>query len=801
MAGKNGIPAGPDKKSIGAQLNPICKEPVVFINFVEMKKIAGLVVCVILSLPDCFAQKDYTKYVDPIIGTYNEFQLSNGNVLPFAARPWGMNFWTPQTALNGDPWQYIYTAKHITGFKQSHQPSPWGGDYSMFSVMPTIGKKKFLENDRKSWFSHKEEIAKPHYYSVYLADYFIRAEMVPTSRACIMRFTYPESDQSNIVVDAFDNDSFIQVIPEENKIIGYTTETYHYNNRAPKNFKNYFVILFNKPFKEHSIWMNDGFVSGITEAKGGRTGVVITFDTTDGEQVEAYIASSFISFEQAEINMNEINGKSFDQVCEEGKNEWNELLSRFAVADENIDDLDNIRMFYSALYRMLLYPREFFEYDKEGNIIHYSPFNGEVLPGRMYTDNGYWDTFRAERPFFDLFFPEWSSCYMESVANIYKESGWLPEWVSPGHINAMIGSNSSSVIASAYLNKVKGLDMDLFWDAVNKMAYNAHPTMTSVGRAGAVEYDKLGYVPSDVGISESVARTLEYAYADYCIMRIAEEMGKDQEVIDKYASRARNYKNVFNKDFNLMSRRNSEGVFDPEFNPLAWGRGFTEGNSWHYTWSVFHDPEGLADLMGGNDVFTAMLDSVFIIPPTFDCSEYGQVIHEIREMNIVDFGQYAHGNQPIQHMIYLYDWTSQPWKTQYWSRQVMSRLYRPTPDGYCGDEDNGQTSAWYVFSALGMYPVNPVSGEYALGSPLFRNITITLPNGKKLEISAPNNSENNVYVNEMKINGKRNKKNYITREQILKGGRFKFEMSDSPNMARGTDEMARPYSMSKDDNL
>jgi len=753
---------------------------------------------VVLGYNSVASQLDYTKYVMPIVGTQSEFILSNGNVLPFVARPWGMNHWTPQTAPNGEPWQYTYNSYFIVALKQTHQPSPWGGDYAMFSLMPTVGEKVFLEKDRQSWFSHKTETSKPHYYSVFLADHNVKAEMTSTNRGCVMRFTFPKSNKSNVVIDAFDKASYIKVIPEQNKVIGYTTQYYHNGKRAPENFKNYFVITFSKPFIDFSVWKDDGFSKGISEVTAKRSGAVVSFHTQEKEMVEARIASSFIGFEQAEINLKrEIGNMSFEDIVDQGKKEWNSYLSLFHVEDNHIDDLDKVRMFYTALYRMFIYPREFFEYDANGSIVHYSPFNGEVLPGRMYTDNGYWDTFRAARPFFDLFFPEWSSHYMEGIVNTYKESGWLPEWVSPGHVDAMIGSNSASVITCAYLNGVKNIDIEILWEAMLKMADNAHPTLKSVGRDGIEYYKKLGYIPNDVGVRESAAKTLEYAYADYCVYSLAKALKKEQSIIDKFKARSQYYKNLFCKEHNLMVGRDSNGKFKENFNPFAWGGEFTEGNSLHYSWSVFQDPKGLAQLMGGEADFINMLDTIFKMPSKFDVSAYnGQVIHEVREMHIMDFGQYAHGNQPIQHMIYLYNWTNQPWKSQYWAKEAMKRLYRPTPDGYCGDEDNGQTSAWYVFSALGFYPVNPVSGEYALGSPLFRKMVITLPGNKKLVINAPANSDDNAYIKSLKVNNKIHNKNYLIREQIQNGGHFIFEMSNQPEKNRGTKPGERPYSMS-----
>lgn len=764
-----------------------------------MKNRINLLFFLALFLLPVNAQKDYTQYVMPIMGSQSEFSLSNGNLYPAIARPWGMNHWSPQTATKNDErWYYSYNSYHITGIRQTHQPSPWTGDYGVFSLMPTVGKKNFLEEDRKSWFSHKTEQSLPHYYKVYLADYNVTAEVTPTERSCVMRFTFPETNQANVIIDAFAKASYIKIIPEENKVIGYSTDRIGYEEqRVPSNFKNYFVVYFDKPIQNYSVWKDDAFIDGKTEISGKRSGAVLSFSTKKGEAVQARISSSFISWEQAEQNLkNEIAGRSFDEVCAEGKAVWNKHLSRFAVQDSLLDDVDKVRTFYTCLYRVLLFPREFHEIDATGKIIHYSPYNGKVCSGRMYTDNGFWDTFRAVHPFFNLFYPTQSKYILEGLANTYKESGWLPEWAAPGHIDIMVGSNSTSVIASAYLNGVKDVDINTLWDGIMKNANNAHPTLSSVGRAGAKEYAKLGYVPNDIGIKESAARTLEYAYADYCIYRLAKELKKDKKIIDTYGERAMNYKKLFYKKYNLMAGRDSKGAFRTDFNPFSWGGDFTEGNSWHYSWSVFHDPEGLSELMGGRKNFVEMLDSVFILPPVFDESNYGQVIHEIREMQIMNFGQYAHGNQPIQHMSYLYDWAGEPWKTQYWTRQIMDRLYRPTPDGYCGDEDNGQTSAWYVFSSLGFYPVSPISGEYALGSPQFRKVVVTMEAGQNLILEANNNSKANVYVNQIDWDSKVYNKNFLNHVQLQKGGNILFQMTNKPNFQRGSAIECAPYSYS-----
>jgi predicted alpha-1,2-mannosidase len=392
-------------------------------------------------------------------------------------------------------------------------------------------------------------------------------------------------------------------------------------------------------------------------------------------------------------------------------------------------------------------------------------------------------------------FPSLNAQIPEGLVNAYKESGWLPEWASPGHRDCMIGSNSASIITDAYLKGIRGYDINALYEALLKNTENEGP-LSSVGRRGAGYYNQLGYVPCNVGINENAARTLEYAYADYCMYQLAKALKRPQDEIERFARRSQNYRHLFDPAHKLMRGKNKEGPFQAPFNPFKWGDAFTEGNSWHYTWSVFHDVQGLIDLMGGKHAFTGMLDSVFIVPPVYDASYYGFVIHEIREMQIMHMGNYAHGNQPVQHMIYLYNYAGEPWKTQYWIREVMNRLYTPAPDGYCGDEDNGQTSAWYVFSAMGFYPVCPGTDQYVLGSPLFQKITMRLENGKTITLHAPANSAENRYIKSLSVNGQQYGKNWISHKDLMKGGNFQFVMSASPDKQRGTTAIACPFSFS-----
>ena len=756
----------------------------------NLKKAFTVLLCTI-ALSSVSAQKttEPIDYVSTLTGTLSKFELSTGNTYPAIALPWGMNFWVPQTGNMGDGWTYTYTADKIRGFKQTHQPSPWMNDYGQFSIMPVTGNLTFDQDRRASWFSHKSEVAKPNYYKVYLADYDITTEITPTERAAIFRFTFPETDKAYVIVDAFDRGSYVKIIPEEKKIVGYTTRN---SGGVPENFKNYFVVEFDKPFTYTASVAGGMINSKSLESKDSHAGGVIGFATKRGEIVHARVASSFISPEQAELNLKELGADSFNQVAEKGRKVWNDVLGRISIEDDNTDRL---RTFYSCLYRSVLFPRSFYEINEKGETVHYSPYNGQVLPGYMFTDTGFWDTFRCLFPFLNLMYPSMNEKMQEGLVNAYKESGFLPEWASPGHRNIMVGNNSASIVSDAYIKGLRGYDIETLWEALKHGANNMHPKVSASGRAGYKYYNKLGYVPDNVGWGQSAARTLEYAYDDWTIYQLGKKLNKPQSEIEIYAKRAMNYKNLYNPQYKLMTGRSDNGEFDKNFVAEDWSGAFCEGNSWHWSFCVFHDPQGLIDLMGGRKEFITMMDSVFIVPGNKGMESRG-IIHEMREMQVMNMGQYAHGNQPIQHMIYLYNYAAEPWKAQYWVREVMDKLYSYTPDGYCGDEDNGQTSAWYVFSALGFYTVCPGTDQYVIGSPIFKSATLNLENGKKVIIKSNNTSSNNRYIASMKLNGKVYTKNYLTHKDLLDGASIVFDMSSVPNKQRGIFQSDAPYSFS-----
>ena len=756
-----------------------------------MKRIFLSAVLTCICTASAWANTEPVDMVNPLTGTLSKFELSTGNNYPVIALPWGMNFWTPQTGKNGDGWQYTYTADKIRGFKQTHQPSPWMNDYGMFSLMPITGEVNFDEEKRASWFSHKAEIAKPYYYRVYLADYDITTEIAPTERAAMFRFTFPQEEMSYVVLDAYDRGSYVQIQPEKNRIVGYTTRN---SGGVTKDFKNWFIIDFgSRSFDYTSVTDSKEIFTDRKELKDNHTGAIVGFRTGHRDVITARVASSFISLEQAERNLNELGKKSFDEIASDGRKIWNDVLGRIQVEGGSEEQM---RTFYSCLWRSLHFPRRFYEIDEKGNPIHYSPYNGQILPGYLFADTGVWDTFRCLFPFLNLVYPSMNEQMQAGLVNAYLESGYLPELSSPGHRDCMIGQNSASVVADAYIKGIRVANQDKLWDAVTYGAHH-HLDRSASGRVGHDYYDRLGYVPCNVGIGQNVARTLEYAYNDWSIYTLGKAMGKSEAELAPYKKAALNYANVYNPARKLMCGREEQGAFNADFVPENWSGEFCEGNSWHWSFCVFHDPAGLSKLMGGRDEMTEMMDSVFVLPSYLGLRSRG-MIHEMREMQVMDMGQYAHGNQPIQHMVYLYNWTGQPWKAQYWTREIMDKLYNPNADAYCGDEDNGQTSAWYVFSAMGFYPVCPGTKQYAMGSPLFQKILVKLENGKTIQIEAPDNNKQTRYVKDVKVNGKSVSRTWLEHDELTKGATIKFQMSSKPNTKRGTGEKDAPYSFTQE---
>jgi predicted alpha-1,2-mannosidase len=735
-------------------------------------------------------QSNLVQFVDPRIGTLSDFDVSNGNTYPAVAYPWGMNFWTPQTEPHDSRWIYKYDSKSINGFRCTHQPSPWMGDYGAFAIMPEVGELIIDETKRGLNYYHTSEISSPNLYQVDFYEKKIKAEVTATARGAMMRFSFPESQSSWVLIDALPGGAYMKVIPSEQRIVGWCQNN---SGGTPKDFAMYFVIDVDKPFVSFNMWDDDSLKTLQRENTGDHLGIALKFNTFRNEQINVRIATSFISIPQAITNLNrEVLRYSFDQLQIKLYQTWNTELNKITIAGASAEQRE---MFYSSLYRMLLFPRMFHEINEEGKMFHYSPFNGGIKPGYMFVDVGYWDVFRGLFPFYTIMYPDRNADMMKGLLNAYSEGGWLPMWPSPGYRQVMIGSHSASLFADAFVKGIDDFDVELAYQAMKKDAFVTAPEWAP-GRDGLREYNKFGFVPyPDYG--EATSKTLEYAYNDFCILQMAKKLNQLDD-LQQFHEKANNYKNVYDSSTAFMRGRRADGSWHEPFDPIEWGGPYTEGNAWHYSWSVFHDVQGLIDLMGGNEQFVAKLDQVFATPSEFKVGSYGRVIHEMTEMVLANKGQYAHGNQPIQHMPYLYSYTHQPWKTQKWVRTILADLYKPTPDGYCGDEDNGQMSAWYVMSALGFYSVTPGHPSYVLGSPLFGKSTITLENGNTLIIEAINNSPENVYIEKVELNGSRYEKNWIAHEDIMKGGKLTFYMDNKPEKKRGIESESYPYSLSNE---
>ena len=750
------------------------------------KQGAALALCLALSFP-VFAEKDLVQYVNTLQGTNSTYELSWGNTYPTTAVPYPMNSWSPQTGKNGDGWKYQYSATTIRGFQPTHQCSPWVGDYGVFSLMP-VPELVVDESKRATPFSHDKEIAKPHYYKVTLEN-GITTEFSPTTRSAHFRFSFPAKGDAFLVLDGYTKTSQVQIDVANHRITGYV----HNGAFSPKTHKNYFIIQFDKPFVSYGTWENrkNTIQKNNLSREGEGIGAYVQF--AKGSKVQAKVSTSYISPEQAEVTMTRELGKhsSVEVTKQAAADVWNQLLNRVLVEGGTEEDM---KTFYSCMFRANLFSHKFYEEKEDGSPYYYSPYDEKIHDGYMFTDNGFWDTFRSQFPLTNILHPTMQGQYMQALLDAQEQCGWLPSWSFPSETGGMVGNHSISLLTDAWVKGIRTFDPEKALKAYAHEAMNKGPWGGANGRVRWKDYYQLGYIPYPESMG-STAQTLEYCYDDFCAYQLAKMTGNKfyEEV---FARQIYNYKNVYDPSVGFMRGRKLDGSW-ADFDAFEWGGPYCEGNAWHYNWSVFHDVQGLIDLTGGDERFVAKIDSVFALPGIVKYGTYGTKIHEMLEMELAKMGQYAQGNQPIQHMIYLYSYAGQPWKTQYWIRQVMDRLYNSSENGYPGDEDQGGMSSWYVLSALGIYSVCPGTDEYVLGSPKFRKATITMEDGKKFVIEAKGNSKDNVYIQNATLNGKRHTRNYIHYSDIVNGGVLELQMGNRPEKTRGTAIEDRPFSLSK----
>lgn len=722
---------------------------------------------------------DLADVPNPFMGTNNEgSEYSRGNQYPAITVPFGMTAWAPVAGEPSSGWFFDFDDRKINAIKATHQPSPWAKDYGSFEIMAMTGALKVSPEERASGFDREDEVCRAYHYKTELEDYDVVFEVAPTMRCAAFKITYPETNQAWLLFDHAEGKGQAKVDIEGQRVYGRIL-----NGRTNPGYI-YFCATFDKPF------VHSGTDQGLA---------YVQFTAAEDEVVTMKIGTSWISELQAEANLQqEIGTDNFETVKAKARDIWNRELNKIQVEGGSEKDRT---IFYSCLYRGLTFPKTMWE-NVDGVPMYFSPYDLNVHKGKLWAGNGFWDTFRTVWPFFTIMYPEMTGEMLNGWVNSYKEGGWTVKWSNPGYWDCMIGTHTDSLFADAYIKGIRNFDVEAAYEASRKNATT--PGEGARGRVGLESYLKLGYVAADE-TPYAAARTLEFCYDDFCVAQFAKALGKDADYA-QFKKQALNYQNIFSSEVGFFRGRNADGSWrtaDADFKPHEWGHEWIEGCAWHYIAAPMHDGAGLASLYGSRAGFEQKLDDLFAASTDFDKGSYSFVIHEIQEAYDIGekygFGQYAHGNQPAQHLIYMYNYAGRPSKTQYWARKAMKDLYQDglaDGYGYCGDEDNGQTSLWYVFSAMGLYPVSPGFPEYAIGSPLFDRITLQLENGKQFIIDAENNDERHVYVQSASLNGIEHQRNYISHDEIRNGGRLNFIMGSNPS-DWGTSEEALPSSMSK----
>lgn len=747
-----------------------------------MKKLVLISVLFFVCCEIVNSQEDYTKYVNPFIGT-----ADHGHTYPGAALPFGMMQLSPDTGIEGWDWcsGYHATDNSVMGFSHTHLSGTGASDYGDILFLPFTGEVKFNPGSKenpdegyRSRFNSENEKASPGYYSTFLDDYKIDVELTVTKRAGFHKYHYPKGESANILIDLFHGiqdatmESYINII-DDNKIEGYRTSKGWANNHTV-----YFYVEFSENISDYIIELDNNEIKD-NSAKGRSVKAALKFDLSSTQTLLTRIGISPVSLEGAKKNLNaEITHWDFNKTKSDASVEWNNLLSRIEVEGGTDDQKIS---YYTALYHSFLAPNLFSDVDHK-----YIGMDGKVKVAdgfNMYTVFSLWDTFRALHPLLTILDEKLSVDLIKSLVAKYEESGVLPVWeLAANETWTMIGYHSIPVIVDAYMKGIRNFDVE--------KAYEAMVSSAMRDERGLEYYKEMGFIPMDKA-DDAVSSTLEYAYDDWCIAVMADQLGKEED--HKYfMSRAKNYRNVFDEKTKFMRGRYNSGFWKEDFDPIApsfLGSGeFTEGNSWQYTWFVPQDVSGLIDLMGGDKLFKEKLDSLYTVET--DKDKY-QMPSDVTGL----IGQYAQGNEPSHHIAYLYNYCGYPWATQYYTRKIMDQFFHSGRDGLCGNEDCGQMSAWYAFTAMGFYPVLPGSNEYAIGSTIFDQVKIHLSNGKVFTIVANNNDADNKYINSVKLNGIEYHKTYFTHADILPGSSIEYEMSAEPNKNFGVDKANRPHSI------
>jgi predicted alpha-1,2-mannosidase len=711
--------------------------------------------------------KSAVDAVNILQGTDSTPAFSRGNTLPIAALPFGMAHWTLQSQAN-TPWMFSPSVRRIQGLRCTHQLSPWLDDYGHAVFLPFCGEVNPDPGARASSYRPEDARLTPYSLQLFLLRYRAQVELIPTERCCLLTASFETSDGPKVSGLAFDvpgKDSAITPDPANRRITFTSTAN---AGGAPENFATYYVVEFAEAWESFDIKKVE---SGSGRHQPEHQIGVVKFKP--GAAIEARIATSFISFEQAKLNLkNELGSKPTAALREAGAALWNEHFHRIQIEGASHDQQ---RTFYSCMYRALLLPRTFHEPDASGKMQHYSAFNGKVEPGLMYADHGYWDVYRAWYPFMSIVFPEKLGEILQAWVNAYKEGGWLPQFPAPGYRACMTGSLIDSVFADAAVKGIPGFDVQIAYAGLKKHATLKGDPDKGFGRVGIEDYLKFNYLPAD-RIEQSVAETVDAAYGDFCIAQVAKAAGQ-QDDYAMFLKRSENWRNLFDPSVKFLRGKNADGTWLSPFDPFTWGSPYVEAGAWQHRWDAPHQIPELIEAMGGKAASAEALEKMLTTPPIFNVGVYGQEIHEMSEMAAVEFGQYAHSNQPSHNLLYLLAHAGRPDLTQRWVRKTMNELY--SPDHFAGDEDTGSMAAWYILSALGFYPVCPGKAEYTLGSPLFLRATVQLPGKKAFIVEAPGNSPDKVFVRSAHLDGQPITGPTLGHTAIVKGGTLRFEMAAS----------------------
>ncbi|MEN6451409.1 MAG: GH92 family glycosyl hydrolase [Thermoguttaceae bacterium] len=724
------------------------------------------------------------RYVNILQGTDSKPDFSHGNTLPLVGTPWGMTDWTPQTCADIPQWFFRYPVRQILGFRATHQPSPWVGDYGQLLLMPETGPLVLGLKDRAADYDLAASVYRPDYLRIALPRYGVTVELTASQRCGVFRFNFGQAKEGRLLIDPA-GESSVEV--EGRRFRGYSKA---HQNPVPDNYATYFVGELDRNITHSATFSAKADASTGLRPGGQRVGGYVEFDTADYPIVELRVATSHISYAQAERNLAAETKGGFEAVRGRTAATWESYLKRIEIEGTE----EQRKTFYTCLYRALKFPHTFHEVDAKGKNIHFSPWDGKVHEGVCYVDSGLWDTFRTQFPLYSIVYPDRLGEIVEGWLNAYREGGWLPQWPSPRGYPGMVGTHADAMIADAMVKHIPGFDLETAYAAIRKDAFGVRAKPSDGGRGGMKEYLELGYVPPRA-MPDWLSASLDFAYDDWCVAQAAKLLGKNDDY-QVLMQRAQNYRKCWDPQVGFMRAKKADGSWaDPHFDEFAWGNGYCEGGPWQCSWAVQHDAAGLAELLGGRDALAAKLDQLFAAPTTFHPGGYRRVIHEMEEMAALKSGQYAQSNQPSFHHPYLYAAAGQPWKTERWTRKACAEFYNSSPRGYIGDEDNGSAASWYLLSSMGFYPLTPGHPSYVFTSPAVTKAIIHMPSGKEFTILAPGNGPKQVYVQKRLLNGQPVAATWIAHQDIAAGGKLEVELGDEPNVRTPSDDEL-PYSAS-----